>query len=134
MSRSAISTAPPGSNTPAWRTYSAKRIAVHAPDGSYAARRAATELREAERAVAALERLLEPGEDRSGARVDIYLADPVAMPAGDSPVTGAPEDGAGIGLLEGGEAIVRTVQPEAPGEPLVYPLARLLVARWFGQA
>src|SRR5437879_973218 len=69
-----------------WRTYAGKRVAVHAPEGSYAARRAPAELHEAERAAEALEKLLEPPEGKRGAgRVDIYLTDPVVeLPAGIS--------------------------------------------------
>src|SRR5437773_1755708 len=70
--------------TPNWRVYAGKHVIVHAPDGSYAAKRAPGELREADRAFDALEKLLNPPDSkRDGAtRVDVYLADPVfALPA-----------------------------------------------------
>jgi ABC-type multidrug transport system fused ATPase/permease subunit len=100
-----------------WQTSVGKGVAVHAPEGSYPARRAAAELKEAERTVSALEELLSPPAERRGP-VDIYLADAVAA---DEPDGGRVDD-----------AIVRVVQPEAPGEPIAYPLTRTLVRRWFG--
>jgi ABC-type multidrug transport system fused ATPase/permease subunit len=105
---------------PAWQTYAGKRVVVHAPEGSYPARQAAGELRDAEKAVAALEGLLAPPPERLGAPVDVYLTDAVVEDrAADSP--------AGTR-----EAIVRVVQPEDPGEPITYDLTRFLVGRWFG--
>src|SRR5689334_5033171 len=95
--------------TPTWRTYPGKRVTVHAPDGSYAAKRAAAELREAERAADALEKLLEPPEDRRGTRVEIYLTDPVLdMAAG---MAGVAPSGNGHGAPAGpaADAIVRVV-------------------------
>lgn len=103
-----------------WERTAGKGVAVHVVEGSYPARRAALELREAERTVAALNELLAPMDDRRGEAVDIYLTD---VGDGDeqnrSP---APND----------EAIVRLVQPDGPGRPIAYPLTRLLVHRWFG--
>ena len=49
-----------GISSPPWRAYPGKRITVLALDGSYAARNATGELRDAERAAEALERLLGP--------------------------------------------------------------------------
>ena len=116
-----------GRNAPIWRTYPGKRVTVHAPEGSYAATRAPAELREAERAVEALEKLLEPPAERRGARLDIYLTDPLAeLPGAPTAPAAAP----GVPGAEG--AIVRVVQPEAPGEPPVWPLARRLIGHWFG--
>lgn len=100
-----------------WTTLSGKRVAIHAPLGSYPERVAAAELRDAERAVAALIELLAPTGDRSEAPVEIYLTEAVAG------ATGVPS---------GADAIVRVVQPEAPGEPIAFGLAELLVRRWFG--
>jgi hypothetical protein len=100
-----------------WQTSVGKGVAVHAPEGSYPARRAAAELKEAERTVSALEELLSPPAERRGP-VDIYLADAIAA---DEPDGGRVDD-----------ALVRVVQPEAPGEPIAYPLTRTLVRRWFG--
>ena len=100
-----------------WKIYPGERVAVRAPQGSYPERRAAAELSEAERAVAALEELLAPPPDRSEAAIDIYLTDAVA---------------GGTPLPEAAGAILRIVSPEAPGEAIVYPLSELLVRRWFG--
>src|SRR5439155_20714841 len=93
---------------PNWRTYAGKRVTVHAPEGSYAARRAPGELREADRAFDALEKLLDPPDSKRGSvpRVDVYLADPVfVLPAASA----AGENGAGEAVLEnvGSDAIVR---------------------------
>ncbi|HMA33070.1 MAG TPA: ABC transporter transmembrane domain-containing protein [Chloroflexia bacterium] len=118
---------------PAWRTYAGKRVTVHAPAGSYAAQRAPATLREAEQVVEALEKLLAPPAARPGERLDIYLTDPCAeLPAalaGPPPPSGA---AAGPDALPASTALVQVVQPEAPGEPLPWPLARRLIGRWFG--
>jgi ABC-type multidrug transport system fused ATPase/permease subunit len=98
-------------STPTWVTTAGDEVAIHAPAGSYPARRAAAELREAEDAVAMLRELLAP--EARGARLDIYLTD-VA-------------DGE-----EHDEAIVRVVQPDDPGAPIAYALTPVLVRRWFG--
>jgi ABC-type multidrug transport system fused ATPase/permease subunit len=105
---------------PAWQTFAGKYVNVHAPEGSYPAGKAAAELRDAEKAVAALEALLTPPADRLGEPVDVYLTDAVV------------EDGAPASQAASEEAILRVVQPESPGAPIVYDLARLLVGRWFG--
>src|SRR5438874_2670498 len=91
--------------TASWRTYAGKRVTVHAPEGSYAARRAAGELREADRAFDALEKLLDPPDSKRGSvpRVDVYLADPVfVLPAAST----VEQNGAG-------EAVLENVSPEA---------------------
>ena len=95
-------------------------VTVHAPQGSYPAGRAAAELRDAEKSIAALEALLSPPPDRLDEPVDVYLTDAVVEEG--SPVTRASEE----------EGLLRVVQPENPGPPIVYDLARLLVGRWFG--
>jgi ABC-type multidrug transport system fused ATPase/permease subunit len=108
---------------PAWKRYAGKRVAVHAPEGSYAARRAQAELREAERAVAALEKLVGPPAGGDAAeRTHIYLSDPVAELPGD----------AGTGAAPSRDTLGRIVQPEAPGEPVALSLARLLMSRRLG--
>src|SRR5919206_1236862 len=112
-----------------WRTYTGERASVHAPQDSYAARRAPTELREAERAIAELEALLEVPAERRGHPVEIYLVDAVV---GTSPGQPDLQPAALAGLHTGADVIVRAVQPDAPGEPLVLPLTSLLLARWFG--
>ena len=45
---------------PEWQTFAGKGVTVHAPQGSYPAGRAAAELRDAEKSIAALEALLSP--------------------------------------------------------------------------
>jgi ABC-type multidrug transport system fused ATPase/permease subunit len=130
----------------AWRTYAGRRVVVYAPHRSYVARRAPAELREAERAAEALDKLLGSPEKGTGplGRVDIYLTDPVV----ELPVGGVslPTDGNGrVGATApspsvlqpeeaGSNAIVRVVQPEAPGEPVTWPLVRLLLTRRFSAA
>ena len=105
---------------PEWQTFAGKSVTVHAPQGSYPAGRAAAELRDAEKAIAALEALLSPPPDRLGPPVEVYLTDAVVEEG--SPITRASEE----------EGLLRVVQPENPGAPIVYDLARLLVGRWFG--
>jgi ABC-type multidrug transport system fused ATPase/permease subunit len=105
---------------PAWQTFAGQRVTVYAPAGSYPAGRAAGELQDAEKAVAALEALLAPPADRLGAPVDVYLTDAVVG------------DGAPASEAAAEEALLRVVQPESPGAPIVYDLTRLLVGRWFG--
>jgi pSer/pThr/pTyr-binding forkhead associated (FHA) protein len=105
---------------PEWQTFAGKGVTVHAPQGSYPAGRAAAELRDAEKAIAALEALLSPPPDRLGQPVEVYLTDAVVEEV--SPITRASDE----------EGLLRVVQPENPGAPIVYDLARLLVGRWFG--
>ena len=115
---------------PRWSVSRGEWVVVHAAEGSYAGRQSAVALREAERAADALEKLLAPPRERRGAPVDIFLTDPLAAPSGG--------DGAGGDATDGrvppavADAIVRVIQPEDPGEPVVWPLARLLIPRWFG--
>src|SRR2546430_916870 len=72
-----------------WRTYTGKRITVRAPEGSYAAKQAAGELRDAERAAEALEKPPDPPDKAKRERLDIYLSDPVADLAGGGTLDGA---------------------------------------------
>jgi len=118
-------TAPAGA-LPAWETHVGKRVVVRAPAGSYPSRRAAAELRDAEKAVDALESLLAPPPERLGPPVDVYLTDAVSA-------AGAGSDGAAVPAPQVKEAVLHVVQPEDPGEPVVYDLTRLLVGRWFGE-
>jgi len=111
-------------STLSWQTRSGKGVAVHAPEGSYPARRAAAELREAERAVGAIDELLAPAPGGREVPVDIYLTDAVVTDEQDADVA------ASFGADD--EAIVRVVQPDAPGEPIAYPATRVLVRRLFG--
>src|SRR5438093_1903647 len=84
--------------TPNWREYAGKHVTVHAPEGSYAARRAPAELREADRAFDALEKLLDPPDLKRNdiPRVDVYLADPVFVLPAAAPASG--QDGEGAAL------------------------------------
>ncbi len=120
-----------------WRAFAGRRVTVFAPEGSFAARRAPAVLREADQAVLALERLLQPAAQPESAPVEVYLSDPMAgLPLAHEH---APDDGDGEHghdlpvVTERGLAIVREVLPEAPGEPLAWPLAHLLVSRWYGE-
>jgi hypothetical protein len=62
---------------PAWRTYSGNRAALHAPDGSNAARMALAKLRKAERAIAALAQLLRPTGQPDATPVVMFLVDSI---------------------------------------------------------
>src|SRR5262249_25733928 len=68
---------------PGQHTYSAKHVTVYALEGSYAARRAPLELHEAEKAVEALEKLLDPPAGKRNAKVEVYLTDPLVDLASD---------------------------------------------------
>src|SRR6476469_7222764 len=76
---------------PNWRTYAGKRVTIHAAEGSYAAKRAPAELREAERAIETLEKLLNPPDSSrdAGGRIEIYLTDPVVDLPANSPAAAA---------------------------------------------
>jgi ABC-type multidrug transport system fused ATPase/permease subunit len=115
-----------------WQRFPGKRITVHAPAESYAVTRAPGELREAERAVGALEELLRPPEDRRLGRIDVYLTDTFSDLTVDGSVSDITRLGSDRAEAIGRQGIVRAVQPEAPGEPVVWPLTRLLVSQWFG--
>ncbi|MDQ2731742.1 MAG: hypothetical protein M3Y56_08800, partial [Armatimonadota bacterium] len=134
-----------GNETVAWQTFPGKRVIVHAQGGSYASKQAPSELREAERAAAELEKLLQPGDRSRGAQVDIYLVDAIApvpaaiaardIQASDSaknpirPVTDSLDESA---QPMGENAIRRVVQPEANVEAITWPLTRVLIKQWFG--
>ena len=86
-------------------------------------------LEEAERTVLALQRLLEVPARQDTVRVDIVLVDAAPAPAG-LPATAATAPPA---LTPGSVApVVRAVSPEGSSEPLAQPMARALVAQWFG--
>lgn len=118
---------------PVWSTYSGKRAVIHALKGSYAEKRAPSELHQADRAIEAIEKLLRPpGEHPHAGQIDIYLTDPVA----DLPSSVDPQERSAHGLdlapdadLQG--SIVRVIEPEAPGEPIVRPLVLLLISQWY---
>lgn len=125
----------PDGPTPTWQDHRGDRVTVHAPAASYAATRAPFELKAAEQIVAALERLLAPPSERRGDEIEIYLTDPVPVepgsPSGDGTLNGAVSHGA-TGETAGPAAILRVLQPEAPSEPIAWPLTRVLVSRWYG--
>ncbi len=111
----------------AWQTSSGKGVAVHFLEGSYPARRAAAEMRDAERAIAALEELLAPPLEHRGRPIDIYCTDAVAS---DVDLADARAAAPAVTAEQG---ILRVVQPDAPAEAIAYALTRRLVGRWFGQ-
>jgi len=112
-----------------WLRYEGRHAAVAAPPGSFAASRAPHVLEEAERTVLALQRLLEVPVRQDTVRVDIVLVDAAPAPAG-LPATAATAPPA---LTPGAVApVVRAVSPEGSSEPLAQPMARALVAQWFG--
>lgn len=106
---------PTASPRPTWNTFRGRRVSAHARDGSYAARRAGAEVRDADRAVAALEKLLGPasGPDTP---IILVLSDPLEMPP--------PEIMAGASL--------RYIVPDAPSEPISRTVTRLLLDDWHG--
>jgi ABC-type multidrug transport system fused ATPase/permease subunit len=112
-----------------WLRYEGRHAAVAAPPGSFAASRAPHVLEEAERTVLALQRLLEVPARQDTVRVDIVLVDAAPAPAGlpATPATAPPA------LTPGAvPPVVRAVSPEGSSEPLAQPMARALVAQWFG--
>src|SRR6185503_5003596 len=112
-----------------WLRYEGRHAAVAAPPGSFAASRAPHVLEEAERTVLALQRLLEVPVRQDTVRVDIVLVDAAPAPAG-LPATAATAPPA---LTPGAvPPVVRAVSPEGSSEPLAQPMARALVAQWFG--
>jgi ABC-type multidrug transport system fused ATPase/permease subunit len=78
-------------------------------------------LRDADRAAAALERLLSPDREPDERRIEVYLVD-------------RPLDADGPARTVTANAIVQVLDPEAAPESIVWPLTRLLVDRWFGAA
>ena len=112
-----------------WRTLSGRHVQVHAPEGSYAWKRAPAELREAERIVVALSRLLSTDDVRQKELpLLIYLSDPIGS------WEGIEKGGNGLQKQQPthtihNEEIVRIVQPDAPGEPLHRDITRRFIAR-----
>src|SRR5438270_10529989 len=88
-----------------WREYMGKRVVVRTLDGSYASRNAASLLLDAEQAVEALEKLLEPPSSTEG-RIAIYLVDPVGAVAGE-----VAEAFPSLGPASGTGVIVRVIRP-----------------------
>src|SRR4051812_10900777 len=112
----------------AWLRYAGRRATVLAPAGSFAARRAGEALAEAERIADALDRLLGPAAQPS-VPFDMLLVD--VAPA----ATGAAPPGPGPELTPGAPApLLRVVSPEGAGEPLAWPVTRMLIGQRFGTA
>lgn len=102
-----------------WRTYSGKHVVVHARANSYAEQVAPRELRRAENAVDALEKLVTPLRHAHDSPIPIYLIDSLDEAAwANEPV--------------GDDKIVHMVQPNVSPDSLTEPLTRILVKRWFG--
>ena len=104
-----------------WQEFAGQRVWVRAPRGSHAARMAPDLLRDADRAAAALERLLSPDRESDERRVEVYTVD-------------RPLDADGPAATVTGSAIVQILDPETAPESIVWPLTRLLVSRWFSAA
>lgn len=110
---------------PIWRHYHGKRAIIHALEGSYASKRAAELLQQAERIIEELEKLLVPTETQRKALVDIYITDPVAE--------GYINESGNGRHAEPRDAVVCIVRPEDPGASLSLSLTRLLAVRWLGE-
>ena len=104
-----------------WIEVAGRGIVVHAPEGSLAAARSQSELRELERVRASLERLLEPPDAELREAIHVYLIDAV-----DARTSGPPGD------VVGAAGIIRTVDPEQAGEHVAASLAGFAIARWLG--
>jgi ATP-binding cassette, subfamily B, bacterial len=102
-----------------WLDVSGKGVAVHAPEGSLAARRAQAELHEIERIRAALERVLKPPPERLADPIHVYLVDPVGGDDADR-------------VAETG--VIRMLVEELPSRPPIGSVSRFAIARWFGEA
>src|SRR4051794_36135715 len=112
----------------AWLRYAGRRATVLAPAGSFAVRRAAEVLSEADRTASVLDRLL-GGAPGAPSGLDIMLVDPVPASVGD----GAQPHLAGLELTPGAPPpLLRVVSPEAAAEPLAWPLTRMLVGARLG--
>ncbi len=112
------------------RSLAGRWVTVHAPEGSYAAQRAPSALRVAERTAGILAGLLEPQAGQRAGDVALYLSDPLpALPKAapiDEPADSPPEP-AGTGA-----ALLVVLAPETPPRALIVALAAHLVGRWFG--
>src|SRR5690242_4958518 len=99
-----------------WQIQRDRRARIHTLPGSWAASQAATELRRTEKVIDELESLLQPEREQRGGPVEIYLIDRLTAGGLDAPLTTANPN-----------QIVRVVQPDAPAEPIAWPVTRLLV-------
>lgn len=110
--------------SPGWMHMPGRYATVHAPEGSFASRRASLTLRNAERAAQILEKLLEIRKDLPGRSepLDLYLVD--ALPG-----TSDREEASRV-LPDGG--ILYMVSPDVSGEPLAHLVTKALIEKWFG--
>ena len=100
-----------------WRTLRGQAVSLRVADGSHAARRAPALLREADRLLAALDRLLGPAEAAHTAPLQLILTEPLAaLPA------------ALDAEIAAGAALCR-VSPDEPTEPVAHSVTRLALAR-----
>src|SRR5437763_32976 len=116
-----------------WQTYAGTDVTIHVSQESSLVEHAPEELHRAEQVVEALRKLLMPPEEGASGPIDIYLLDstdvrseegfPSASQANESD---PPEE------RPRGEAIFCTFDPEIVGKPLIKPLTRHVIARWFG--
>jgi hypothetical protein len=109
------------SATVEWQEFAGQLVWVRATPGSHAAQMAPDLLRDADRAAAALERLLSPDSESDESRVEVYVVD-------------RPLDGDVPAATVTDSAIVQILDPETAPESIVWPLTRLLVSRWFSAA
>ncbi len=128
-----------------WQRFGGKRVRVYAPRASYAPARALDVLREAEQAIELLTEILEPAEKYRKDEVSIYLVDAPSKFVGVGLSLSQNGDGTdslakGMGQAQSTSSsivdgvIVQFVEHQTPREPVAWPLARLLVIRWFGVA
>jgi ABC-type multidrug transport system fused ATPase/permease subunit len=127
---------PGGTVGPDWHNLQGKWVAVHAPQGTYAAKRAPLLLREAEQVADAVERLLKPDKHSDG-KADIFLLDPTAGliemgEEGEEPEVQGYAASFMTPTADAGRSIVRVVRPEAPGETIAHSLSHLLLTKWLG--
>ncbi len=115
-----------------WRDFATSRVTLHVREHSYAASRADVELREADRAVAALQELLDPPKDGPG-KIEVYLVDPVVDLRGVQPPQEERDPSASRPrVVAQGGSIIRAIGPDTPSPPPVRDIARRLIPQWFG--
>jgi ABC-type multidrug transport system fused ATPase/permease subunit len=117
-----------------WQISAGKHVEVYALPNSYAAKKAAGELRLAEAFIGTLIKLLSPRDTAQPRPFLIYLIDAVTQSNGrtlptltdtSSPIS------ADVSQVE--DTIVVEVQPEAPEGDWTYFLTRACLSRWFGK-
>ncbi len=111
--------------TASWQELRGKRVVVHAAVGSYAATQASTELRDADKVVEALEKVLDVKKETVQTLIPLYLTDP-ALPA-DGEVAGYQ-----FAATFQDNGVVRTLQPDAAPPPLADGVVHFAIPRWLG--